>query len=271
MAQFAPAQDAVIINEPEIHQHIAFVKDILRIRTDVPDGWTPISVGLAMTVGIDGSVLSAIPMGACDSTYCQQASQAALQCRFRPFERNGKPVKATFPFFVAIVPADRRLAERVAFPDVVNWSSVRMTLERTRCAAKCPSYTIEVHGDGSVNYDGDRDTNYCGEWTGTIPESSVKELFSYFRKADYFWLFRNYVEAHADAFPMNRTLISFDNHEMAVEELRGEYVGMPTIVSDLEGAFDRLAGPDHWTTLTKVHPQLDVPCTSPAGPIPTVD
>lgn len=271
MGQFASAQGAVIINEPEIHQHIIFVQDILRIRTDVPDGWTSISVGLAMTVGIDGSVLSAIPMGACDSTYCQQASQGALQCRFRPFERNGKPGQATFPFFVAIVPPDRRPAERTGFPEIVDWNSLRMTLERTRCSAKCPSYTLEVRGDGSVHYDGDHDTNYYGEWSGTVSQSTVRELFSNFRGADYFWLFRGYVEDHANAFPMYRTSISYDKNKMSVEELRGEYVGLPTSVRDLEDAIDRLAGPEHWVTRTKVHPEVDVPCSSPGGLVPTVD
>jgi hypothetical protein len=133
------------------------------------------------------------------------------------------------------------------FPEIHDFNSLRINLDRTGCFGTCPQYSLEVRGDGSVTYDGSWYAKYCGQWWGTIPESSVRELVSQFRAANYFRLNREYSVKGTD-LPTYTTAIAFDNVAKCVADYGGTLVGMPADVRKLEDAIDRLAGPEHWTT-----------------------
>ena len=41
-----------------------------------------------------------------------------------------------------------------AFPKIANWNSLVITHEHLGCFGSCPTYRLEIHGDGTVLYNG---------------------------------------------------------------------------------------------------------------------
>src|SRR5689334_11602681 len=61
-----------------------------------------------------------------------------------------------------------------------------ITLERVGCLGSCPDYTVTIHDDGSVRYEGRAYVHNQGVHTRTIPASSVQMLIKRLRKNDFF-------------------------------------------------------------------------------------
>jgi hypothetical protein len=131
----------------------------------------------------------------------------------------------------------------VAFPEIHDWNSLRITLSRSPCYGKCPTYEVEIHGDGTVLYDGKANVATKGRHTAKISRESLVKLVDAFRKADYFSLSDRYVSAVTDN-PAYETSISFDGVSKSVLDYVGRSVGMPSTISDVEAAIDRLSGAD---------------------------
>src|ERR1700693_4148149 len=89
---------------------------------------------------------------------------------------------------VAVAWAATRVYQRFHFPQIRDWKSVRITLERTGCFGTCPSYRLEVHGDGTVRYMGTDFVAITGEHSDRISEVAVRQLVDAFRAVRYFSL-----------------------------------------------------------------------------------
>ena len=133
----------------------------------------------------------------------------------------------------------------VAFPEIHDWNSLRISLSRSPCYGRCPTYEIEIHGDGTVLFDGKANVATKGRRTAKISRASLVELVDVFRKADYFSLANSYVSGVTDN-PTYVSSISFDGVSKSVLDYVGQSVGMPSAVSDVEAAIDRLSGADNW-------------------------
>ncbi|GEM_PF-2451728 len=145
----------------------------------------------------------------------------------------------------AKLPNGGRPAARVPFPAIADWSSLRITLVRSVCFGACPAYTVEIDGDGTVRYHGERYVAVTGNRTDRIDAAKVRALFDRFRRADYFWTFDHY-RAQVTDLPQFTTSISFDGHSKSVSDYAGRWIGMPEDVYDLEGAIDEAAGTGKW-------------------------
>lgn len=132
-----------------------------------------------------------------------------------------------------------------AFPEIHDWNTLRITLSRGGCYGRCPVYKIEIHGDGTVLYDGTMNVAHKGKRTAKISQASLVELADFFRKATYFSLRDRYVSGITDN-PAYETSISFDGVSKSVLDYVGQSVGMPSSVSDLEAAIDRISGASKW-------------------------
>jgi len=132
-----------------------------------------------------------------------------------------------------------------AFPEIHDWNTLRITLSRTGCYGKCPTYEVEIHGDGTVLYDGKFNVAAKGKYTAKISHASSVELVDFFRRANYFSLSDRYVSGVTDN-PAYETSISFDGVSKSVLDYVGQSVGMPATVSDVEAAIDRLSGASKW-------------------------
>jgi hypothetical protein len=133
----------------------------------------------------------------------------------------------------------------VPFPEIRDWNSLRITLIRGACYGRCPTYQIEIHGDGTVLYEGKANVATKGRHTGKISHASLGELVEVFRKADYFSLAERYESGVTDN-PTFVSSISFDGVTKSVLDYVGQSVGMPSTVSDVEAAIDRLSGAYQW-------------------------
>ena len=133
----------------------------------------------------------------------------------------------------------------VPFPEIRDWSSLRITLNRSACYGKCPTYEIEIHGDGTVLFDGKENVAITGRHTAKIPHGSLVELVDVFRKADYFSLAERYAAGVTD-YPTYVSSISFDGVSKSVLDYVGRRAGMPPSVSGVEAAIDHLSGAYKW-------------------------
>jgi hypothetical protein len=62
--------------------------------------------------------------------------------------------------------------------------SYRITLERTACKGNCPVYSMTVHGDGTIEYDGFLNVPVKGKRIGTIAKDSVISLLKAIEKVN---------------------------------------------------------------------------------------
>ena len=202
------------------------------------------SITLSVIVSTDGHVESARSIEGPQEFYAEAETLERSQ-QFKPFEKNGVPVRAAIKDFVHLAPPEERLGQQVPFPEIKDWNSLRMTLSRTTCFGSCPGYSVEVRGDGTVTYHGKMFVLITGEHHSRISKKRVEELFANFREADYFSLKDQYRAGITDN-PTETTFIEFDGRKKQVIDYVGRYVGMPDVVGELEQAFDQLAGTDKW-------------------------
>lgn len=137
-----------------------------------------------------------------------------------------------------------------AFPDIKDWTSLRITLSRSLCYGTCPSYSVQISGDGKVVYHGQDCVAETGERTRQIARADVGRLVQRFRDAGYFTLRDHYASDITD-HPTYATSIGFDGKSKSVGDYAGGAAGMPQAVSDLEDAIDKTAGTEPWVYGTK--------------------
>ena len=157
----------------------------------------------------------------------------------------GGPAAYTVTGRIKKLPNGGRPAGRVAFPSLADPSTLKITLDRDACFGQCPIYSVEIDGDGTVQYLGSGFVAVAGKHTSKISDQAVRDLIALFRGADFFWLFDRYAASVTDN-PTYRVGIAFDGKKKVVEDYVGAAVGMPQSVTDLEEAIDRAAGVRKW-------------------------
>lgn len=188
-----------------------------------------------------------------------EAREVANSARFTPFLRNGKPVRARLSLKVDNRPQSYQGPPERAFPAAPDLSSVLIRLVRTGCYGSCPAYRLEVRGDGSVSYIGERFVLVKGEQHWTIPQSAVLQMIALFRQADYFRLDGYYVADVTDLptyftglqiGEQQKFIVDYGNgigNAVASASLGGDSgPQMPEIVTEIEDAIDRLSGANSW-------------------------
>lgn len=140
----------------------------------------------------------------------------------------------------------------VPFPQIRDWKSLKITLERGPCFGVCPAYKVEIDGDGNVVFEGGK---FVAVTSGRdkIGVQAVRDLVAQFKKTQFFWLFDSYRGAVTD-LPTTRVTIGFDGHTKQVTDYAGTMVGMPAEVTDLEGKIDAAAGTARWIKDGKSRP-----------------
>jgi hypothetical protein len=191
-----------------------------------------------VVVGTDGKAVSARML----TGFISDLTPLCKTWQYRPFERNGQPVAAKLRESIAILPIGERPVEaHVPFPEIHDWNSLRITLSRSGCYGMCSTYEIEIHGDGSVLYDGQAFVGTMGKQKLQISHASLIKLVDTFRKVDYFSLAAGYASGVTDN-PTYVSSISFNGESKSVLDYVGQAAGMPHGVSDVEAAIDRLSG-----------------------------
>lgn len=70
--------------------------------------------------------------------------------------------------------------------------STVIALERSRCYGSCPSYKIEIYGDGKFIYQGKDFVKTKGKVTGTVTTEQLEQIISEVEKARFFSMRSSY-------------------------------------------------------------------------------
>ncbi len=216
----------------------------LSVRTNEKAG-RAIPLYLALLVDKEGRVVCADAVQGF-AAFRARAEELAMLWRFKPFKRNGAPIVAQIYAPMPIRWQDNRPLKRVPFPQIEDWSTLRISLTRSMCYGVCPSYAVEVTGDGSVRYDGRNFVALRGVHSARLERQAIEKLYDQFRRADFFWLQDVYSARITDnaAYEIE---ISFDGHKKRVHDYVGLSVGMPDAVTNLEQAVDDAVDIERWT------------------------
>ena len=198
-------------------------------------------VGVMVVVTPGGTVASANASSR-NEQWQEEAAALAMTWRFVPLQRKGSAIYTMFHSVIHIVPPEKRPEQHISFPEINDWNSLRITLQRTGCGGFCAGYKLTIFGDGRVQYHG---FDYSAKEYRHVSAEAVRQLVNLFRIADYFNLFDQYfaTTSRADIF---MTSISFDNESKSVVDYGGLFVGMPEVVRTVEDGIDLLAGPKVW-------------------------
>lgn len=146
-----------------------------------------------------------------------------------------------------------RPAVRAAFPPIHDWSSLKVALVRDCLAQPCAgAYSAQLNGSGEVRFQGGAEVAIPGVHRARLDPAAAHGLYEAFRKADFFWLRPRYqgpalTGDGARQPPFWRVGLAYDGRPMIwVSDFRGEAIGMPDAVSELEQAVYRQAGLARW-------------------------
>ncbi len=241
-------QTAAQFSPTEVWQHRTGIIRLIHVKSP-PRLMLNDTVTLDVVVGPDGHVEAARAIAGPQEFY-SDAEAIEHDRVFKPFQANGNPVRASIEDYVTIAPPEEWSAERVPFPTVRNWKSLRMTLSRSSCFGSCPDYSVEVRGDGSVLYHGKAFVLITGDHQSAISRRAVLNLLKSFRSLDYFSL-KNAYQASVTDIPTVTTSIQIDGQVKTVTDHDGYAVGMPDAVLGMELTFDEVSGTAKWTKETE--------------------
>ena len=136
------------------------------------------------------------------------------------------------------------LGEHHSFPQIKNWNSLQIRLERTACFGSCPDYSVEIRGDGTFRYQGRYCVSTKGPRSGRLTHDQVAKLYDQFRRADFFSLRLVYSEGVVDA-PGIQLLLKFDGWTRNVIDL-DDTSGMPPQAAALPNLIDSAVDSKRW-------------------------
>ena len=135
------------------------------------------------------------------------------------------------------------------FPASFDLSQVVMRLERGQCHGSCPEYSVEIHGDGSVTYEGKSSVLVEGKLDWIIPHADVVALIDELQKAGYFKLKDEYSDGSFGG-PHCKSLLTIANKTKSVSDGGGSACKpnaptdkcVPDRVRAIHDAIDRYSG-----------------------------
>jgi hypothetical protein len=165
----------------------------------------------------------------------RRALDGLAAVRFTPFVRDG----ATVP---AIVELPLREADRTTHREMPNVAldQVRIRLQRSGCFGTCPSYSVDILGDGRVRYVGRNFVSVEGAHEFRIPQTAVADLVAHARALDI-WSMEPAYRAPITDNPTYRVQLDLGDASHAIEDYVGEKAGMPPEVTQFEDEIDRVS------------------------------
>lgn len=200
---------------------------------------------LTLTVSSAGEVIEAEAGGSPDVLkYWPQLQGEVRAWKFFPFKKHGKPVIAQAEEYIDLVPPERLPKVHVAAPTVRPDSKITIVLKRGACYGTCPSYDVVV-STGAIEFDGHSCVAALGKHTASVDENEVRKLARKFMAVDFYSMDTEY-EATVTDMPAYVLSIGIDGQEKGVTDYVGRWVGMPTIITELEDDVDALAQTRRW-------------------------
>jgi hypothetical protein len=124
-----------------------------------------------------------------------------------------------------------------------DYGAAVITLERSTCFGRCPSYTLRIEGNGNVSYLGRDFVAVKGAQTSQITPGAVKGLVDEFFRIDYFALQDSFDSQITDV-PHCITSLSIDGQSKRIFDRDGA----PASLRALEDKIDSVANTSQWVT-----------------------
>ncbi|MDN5781524.1 MAG: ankyrin repeat domain-containing protein [Luteimonas sp.] len=249
LPQCEPAQLLGRVPEPgEVEAHRKFTLPTV----DYPHGTRKDMWGLSVTLRVDeaGTPVCFKVSEAFGEKVPLDAQRKALISslggwRYIPLMRGGRavPMVVTEPIREQELPGPH-----VPLPSV-PLSKVRIVLARSGCFGTCPSYLVELRGDGSVRYKGGGFVDVEGEHNYQVPAAEVAALVDSLRAKDL-WSMQPSYRAGITDNPTYELVIDMGGQVRRIEDYVGAMAGMPAAISEFEDEVDKIARSANWVKLS---------------------
>jgi ankyrin repeat protein len=133
----------------------------------------------------------------------------------------------------------------VSLANIQDWSRANITLYRNGGAfIHTPQYTLEIHGNGTVLFDGEYLVAFVGKHRGTLPQQNVDELVELLKQSELYSLPYGHVQHHEGPTATISVVVNGPGKQsLAFTAMSLHH--LPT-GEQLEDAIDRLAGSERW-------------------------
>jgi len=135
-----------------------------------------------------------------------------------------------------------------AFPRLPqDLKNLRIELVRSGCFGRCPSYSIQIAGNGLITYEGDSFVEVKGEREGHVSAIALRRLIAQFLSAGFFSFRSSYGDCGWDG-QRNTVSIEWPGMQRTVEEC-GDALFLnkvPPRLIELEQAIETTANSRQW-------------------------
>lgn len=166
---------------------------------------------------------------------------------YSPFVRHG----VSIPAVVTEEIYQEDLPRQHLIPPTVSLEKVHITLERSGCYGYCPSYRVQLSGDGAAVYDGGEYVDVLGTHHYRIDPARVAELVESVRSKDLWSLRSHYPSGVTDSAGYEIT-IALGSDVYHIFDYVGYRVGMPQAVTEFEEEVDDAAESHGWIHLGRL-------------------
>jgi Domain of unknown function (DUF6438) len=176
--------------------------------------------------------------------------EAIRKVTYRPFLRDGAAIEAWVQDAVEVGTQSARPLSPGGgrtFPLLTEPTDFSIKLARSGCYGTCPSYSVVIHGDGKIEFHGRQYIAIPGDHQARIPPEAAARLLERFRAAGFFEFKDKYVASVTDN-PTYCLELAIGAKRKTIIDYVGTWVGMPSLVSELEDAVDETAGTDRWVS-----------------------
>jgi hypothetical protein len=136
-------------------------------------------------------------------------------------------------------------------PTETHISNITIRMERGMCMGTCPVYSLDIFGNGTVVYEGERFVNVTGKQVSRIPDDEVKELVKEFYRMNYFSLNNTYNKIVKTDQPTVLTSINVNGTSKSIFDNLGAIA--PEGLRMLENKIDEITNSSKWVE-PYVHP-----------------
>jgi Domain of unknown function (DUF6438) len=248
--KFQPPDGVLTAGLRETERHRPPIRELCIARTHGSSQ----SVTFWVHVDVEGRVLEVREFRT-DAPYrfefpTNSVTEAIRKITYLPFLRNGVAEEAWVQDEVeAGTESDRPLSHGAgrSFPTLISPTDFSIKLSRSGCYGTCPSYSVEIHGDGEIEFHGGRYVSIPGDHQARITPEAATQLLERFRSAEFFE-FKDTYRALVTDNPTYRLELTIGAKRKVITDYVGAWVGMPALVSELEDAVDDSATTDQWVS-----------------------
>lgn len=128
--------------------------------------------------------------------------------------------------------------------------SSTIRLERIRCLGNCPVYSVTMHGDGRLEYEGKKYVTEEGVRQGRVEAQEIKAVFAELANARFFAMPEEYSQTDCQRYCTDMASAITEVAVKGVAHRVKHYYGCgaaPKALFDVESAIDKAAKVERWT------------------------